>query len=441
MRGLLESDGVESPVCLSRLAHDIGIRGPQVCLSEVFQHLGSTLPSVDDWLRQTPNVGNAIIWQDGAGVHPWASWPRHWQAELTDAFERAWVRLPIPVAAVPANLVQLADNQEATTVLSTVDAWAYFKASVAQSLALELGGGWARRGVRQPWWSTLNFTADQLAQLLDSREMFHWNVDPAGYLIDETYHGRVVPGPPWYSFDFLVRNNLIVGTRLELIGRVIEWCRTNLYHHTGGGDAKNMEGQFQYRGWPPVVRMIDGTIDRTIYTSEPLSGVQHPAAGCWATTGFLRAVLRSVNIPVKLVKPADHAQPWFMADGRYLSHGDDPYGGFFAWTPEAPGEALLIDQALWDAWFGAGLTHDERCKNVGRQPAEIALGYLPNFLLRSHCNDLANGSAKAGDANDRTSPLFRPYYTPDELTAKGFWARMDAKIAALGGCAKVPKTN
>jgi hypothetical protein len=39
-------------------------------------------------------------------------------------------------------------------------------------------------------------------------------------------------------------------------------------------------------------------------------------------TGFLRAPMRVVNVLVKLVTNGEHAQPWFMADSQYRSHGD-----------------------------------------------------------------------------------------------------------------------
>jgi hypothetical protein len=439
MRGLLETENVESPVCLSKLAHDLGIDGPEVCLSQVFGRLESTLPRLDVWLTESPSIANAIIWEDAAGAHPWATWPAERQAELIDAFEHAWLRTPIPVPDVPANLVQQADkNQQVTTVISTDDAWAYYKASVAHSLVLEMAGGWPPGAVRLPWWTVHVFSADQLAQLFDSREMFHWNTDPAGYQIVLTYHGNLVPGPPSYAFDFMVRNNMIATTRLEVIGRLLEWCRGNLAHFPGDTTVKNTEYIWQYPGLTPLVRMIQGTVN-TDPNGWPPRIFNHWTAGCWGTTGFLRALLRTVNIPVKLVVPSTHAHPWFMTEERYLSHGDDPYDLYYR-ESGANGQDLLIEQATWDAWFGAALTDAQRLNNVGRQPSELLIKYLPNFLLRAHCDDLANGATEGSDWDSMWQMYFGRFYTRAELHAMGLWARMDAKIAAMGGCANVPNS-
>lgn len=49
-----------------------------------------------------------------------------------------------------------------------------------------------------------------------------------------------------------------------------------------------MHNHWQYRGWPPVERIISGT-------NDPVLGVRHWTAGCRGTSGFLRLVLRTTN--------------------------------------------------------------------------------------------------------------------------------------------------
>jgi len=377
---------------------------------------------LDAWLNAHPAISASIVWEDSSGAHGWSSWSAAQKAELRQAFELARIRSSIPVADVPPNQVTLADNQQVTTVLAPADAWAYFKASVAQSLAEEIG--------QQVLWSLQAYSAPQLAELFDSREMFYWNASPAGYRIDPM-HGNVVPAPPARSYAFLGTGNLIGDTRLDTLSRVVDWCRANLVHFSGGLTAANMQDQWQYRGVPPMTRVLDGTVQ----TSQPGLGVMHRTAGCWGTVGLLRALMRAINIPVKLVTNAGHAQPWFMADSRYLSHGDDPYNALTKATPPIPAAEIPIDQAKFDAWFGAGVSATDKANNVGRRTRELAITYLPNYLLHAYCSDIANGK---GHGNGQVFDTLSLNYTVAQLEAQALWTRMDAKLAGFGGCAHVP---
>ncbi|HEU4386169.1 MAG TPA: hypothetical protein VFV34_00120 [Blastocatellia bacterium] len=379
-------------------------------------------PDLDAWLNVHPSIANSIVWEDSGGSHAWSSWSADRRAQLRAAFDLARMRSSVPVPDVPANQATMADNDPVTTILSAADAWAYFKSSVAQALAEEIG--------QQLLWSIQGYSADALAQLFDSRQMFRWNNSPAGYRINSE-HGHIVPAPPLGSYSFLGTGNLIGNTRLDTISRVIGWCRDNLVHFTGGTNAANMEDQWQYTGFPPMTRVLDGTLQ----TSHPQFGVMHRTAGCWGTVGFLRALLRAVNIPVKLVTNAGHAQPWFVADSRYMSHGDDPYNALTKATPPFPPSEILIDQAKFDSWFGGGVSAADKLKNVGRRTRELAITYLPNYLLHKYCSDIANSKTHS---NGEVFDIFKANYTVAQLEAQTLWSRMDAKIAGFGGCSHVP---
>ena len=379
-------------------------------------------PNLDAWLNAHPSVAACIVWEDSGGAHGWSSWSAGQKAELRQAFDLARIRSPISVADVPPNQATFADDQQVTTILAATDAWAYFKASAAQSLAAEIGG--------QLLWSLQGYSADQLAQLFDSREMFRWTSAPPGYRID-SMHGHIVPGPPARSYEFLGTAGLIGNTRLDTVDRVVDWCRANLVHFSGGTTAANMEDQWQYRGWPPMTRVLAGTQQ----TSHPGLGAMHRTAGCWGTTGFLRALLRVINIPVKLVTNAGHAQPWFMADSRYLSHGDDPYNQLTKATPPIPAGEIPINQTKFDAWFGAGVSETDKGNNIGRRTRELAITWLPNYLLHKYCSDIAAGKTHA---NGEVFDTLSLNYTVAQLEAENLWGRMDAKIAGFGGCAHVP---
>jgi hypothetical protein len=50
--------------------------------------------------------------------------------------------------------------------------------------------------------------------------------------------------------------------------------------------------------------------------------------------------MRVVNVLVEPVTIGRHAQPWFMADSQYLSHGDDPYNPWTKATPPMPASEI-----------------------------------------------------------------------------------------------------
>jgi hypothetical protein len=130
---------------------------------------------LDAWLGSHPTIAASIVWEDAGGAHQWSSWSASQKAELRQAFALARSRSSIPVAEVPPNQAVLADGDQIVQILAPADAWAYFKASVAQSLSIEVG--------QQVIWSLSGYSADELAQLFDSRQMFHWNASPTGYRI------------------------------------------------------------------------------------------------------------------------------------------------------------------------------------------------------------------------------------------------------------------
>jgi hypothetical protein len=165
------------------------------------------------------------------------------------------------------------------------------------------------------------------------------------------------------------------------------------------------------------------------------AGIRHRTAGCWGTTSYLRAILRVVNIPVKHEDHVGHAMPYFLSEGLYLSHGDDPYNRLSKATPPFPAGELLIDQATRDAWFGGGVSNNQQTQNIGRRTRELAIRYLSDELLRNHCADLA---ANKSHADSDVFNSLKGNYTVAELEGQGLWGRIEAKITSLGGCAQIP---
>jgi hypothetical protein len=119
----------------------------------------------------------------------------------------------------------------------------------------------------------------------------------------------------------------------------------------------------------------------------------------------------------------------------YLSHGDDPYTALSKATPPFPAVELLIDTHKYDSWFGPGLPHEQKKKNIGRRPKELALVYLSNHLLYLHCKDLSDGLSHQ---DSRVYALFEDHYSLMDLEAIDLWGRMDVKISGFGGCGQIP---
>lgn len=381
------------------------------------------------WLGNNPQVANAIVWRDAGVPRAYPSWTPSEKAELCDAVWRIrignWTRLS---ATPPIALNVYGSGELFAAELDKTTAWQYFIGYVAQSIAAEQAG-WLS-------WSVAGYSPAELELLFDSHSLFEWlsGRQKYGVLRDHGIllrHGAAMPGDPVRTFDFLRSNGLIGPTTRHTIERLLEWCRSNLSHFYGGYDPANLNAHWQYQGWPPVERIISGA-------THPQYGFAHWTAGCWGTVGFLRTVLRTANIPVLLEKRCDHALSHFVREALYLSHGDDPYNQLSMGNPPPfPAGTLLIDQATFDGWFGSALPDPTVCNNVGRQTRELALLYLPNYLLRTHCEDLAAGNSPA--QSQVLLAIFAPNYTLTQLQALNLWPKMDAKIATLGGCASIPR--
>jgi hypothetical protein len=176
--------------------------------------------------------------------------------------------------------------------------WKLFIGHVGFSLALELTQ-------RVPW-SITSYSPTALRYLFDSTTMA-WNLFGQYYNMG-TYAGYVpamradnLPATafavPEWTYPFLTSNGLVGPTKLETIYRLLDWMRVNLSHFFGLDTYGNCFAIWQYRGYPPLSRIVSGTID----SNNPGYGSQHWTMGCHGSVGFLNAVLRVVNVPVQPV--------------------------------------------------------------------------------------------------------------------------------------------
>lgn len=379
------------------------------------------------WLGNHPAVLSALRWESAQGVRDFYGWSASQRQDLYDTYWRldgsGALNLPDPAP----NALNLEDDQWAATALTIENAWPLYIAFVANSLHVEIRH-------RVPW-RIAEATPEALDELFDSRALFRrdtnglYNV--ALEYIGHGSGGDVLPSPPDVVWRFFESNGFVGADRIDTIGRLLEWCRQNLKHYIGRMGAANAEQHWQYRGVPPVSRIINGTVFTGLDGMFP--NPEHWTAGCHGTNGFLAATLRALNIPVDCIRKAGHATPKFVWDSRYLSHGDDPYDRYVR-TASYPGTELLIDEGQYLQWFDPQ-SPETHANNIGRRARELALIYLPTYLLRQHCGDLAAGRSHA---NSTVAAVFSRWYTVAELEALQLWQRLDARVAVLGGCANVP---
>ncbi len=339
------------------------------------------------WLLTNLAVANSIKWQTVFQVNaydvpetaklPWPQWTPSMKDDLGAAFEQSWSWLhqPTPFQNLnetlqypPLNISSGVANNNGTPYVSVNEAYAWdlFVRWVAWCLVVEL----------DQWvpWSVTSYTNEQRQVLFDSAAMMSRDgggVQGLGsgspghpnYVKRKDNLGGALIAPPRYTAAFLELSSLRSATRLQTISNLLQWARNNLAHFYGAASYGNMEEHWQYRGLPPIRATIQGT------TYSALGQFHHWTAGCHGTTGFLRNVLRAVNIPVQIARVCGHSQAYFMTEGRYLDHGDNPYNLDFKAT-NLPASALLIDQATYTQWFGANPdNHDDpaACPFIGHQ--------------------------------------------------------------------------
>jgi hypothetical protein len=273
----------------------------------------------------------------------------------------------------PTN-VHLNVNDDTVTVMEIVSPaymWQLYIEHVAFSLAAEI--------TQQLPWSIASYTNAQVRYLFDSTTMA-WAL-PTGYGMG-TYavfvpalradnRPKTAFAPPKWTYPFLAQAGLIGTSRLDTIGRVLEWMRRNLWHFIGTDDFGTCNAVWQYRGYPPLSRIVNGTTD----ANYPGFGVQHWTLGCHGSVGFLNAVLRVVNIPVQPVWVCGHELAYFMCEKKYLDHGDDPYN-LIVRNSAAPILDVLIDEATYKTLFTTDLKANVdapklACANVGYTAAHF----------------------------------------------------------------------
>ena len=400
---------------------------PEVVESFIKENEQDLFEIFNQYLNDNSIVADTMIWRAKDGFRSYNQWQPREKLEVSTQFWKSLLDLSPSLLEAPPYTLNLAEDGEViSTDLKPEDAWEYYLNYIAHSLRVEID--------RLVHWSILRYDQRQMGYLLDSRTLFEYIDSKKVYSIFRRHeslfnHGSATPGDPERTYDFLDEEKLIGITRWGTIGLVLGWCRDNLYHFKDGNIPENYQDHWQYEGYPPVERIISGT-------EHPDLGFQHFTAGCWGTTGFLRAILRTINIPVVLEEKCNHALPHFVYSAShefYLSHGDDPYNKLYKTsTPKFTPLDLIIDHYKYDKWFNKELPPETICNNVGRHALELAVEYIPSTILEIYCKDEAEG--KKPEEGRLYNEIFRNHLSIKEMYAFGFWGRLRYKVGKLGGC-------
>ena len=409
---------------------------------------------LDCWLEHNPKIANAIIWQPAPDVSnasqlAWPDWTNAMKTELRQAWMAARAWHDNGMTNFTGTFIEdPPPNQDAavegapffrTVFDAETQAWPLYLAIVAHSLAAEIDA-WVP-------WSLRGYSSEALEHMLAGTFMFRrdtndggaWDADhPGGYVLGGAMSmEKVTPSHPTFTYSFLVQNNLVKPTALGTIAQVLDWCRWNLAHYLGSFTPQNAENHWQYRGAPPVRRIIEGTPLLNPQNPGVIPAPKHWTRGCSGTSGFLRSLLRAVNIPVTLKFRCGHTLPHFIGAGRYLSHGDDPYNSLA--KADYPAKLLLLTKTTFDNWFpfdpndGQNPVHQATsCKNIGRRVVDLAVWNIGEALLFYYCQDKTNG---LDHASGQVFALFSEHdYTVADLEATNLWQRLEAEAQLQGKC-------
>ncbi|MBF0275760.1 MAG: hypothetical protein HQK84_11070 [Nitrospinae bacterium] len=350
-------------------------------------------PSLEYWFEDHPKITKNIKWQYSfednlyeipeTAKRSWTDWSDTEKNDLQQAFNHLWkwhksagtippskVDLPYP----PTNLQSTKNNNGAPwTAVENSYAWNLFIQNIALQLVLEIGN-------LLPW-SIRKYNDEQLQVLFDSAAIMSRRADGSyiigsaspcfkQYINRKSNLGASLIAPPTFAYEFLVNSGLIGATKLATIGNLLQWISNNLLPSIGGSTYLNMEKHWQYRGLPPISRMIEGSTNPSVVSET----TQHWTPDSHGTTGFIRNVLRVVNIPVHISTICDLSQACFLTENLYLDNGDNLYNTDFIST-EFPASDLLIDHNTYVSWFGTEtINREEGCENLGRQVKELS-GY------------------------------------------------------------------
>jgi hypothetical protein len=419
------------------------------------------------YLERNPSIAAAIVWhQTGSAPQtsvavPWAQWNAQQKADLAEAFYYAfqWLNGELQsfngyqLVDPPVNQFNQPDAAPALTEFSSTAAWHLYVNTIAQSLAVEVGGfvPWSITGYQanelQALFDSSNIVSLQMASAnsLDPSVQPVWGYVPAGYTMD---------APPTTYFQWLVNNNIIQGNHSATIDQLINWSRYNLLHILNWTDisALQFQGWWNYRGSSPASAVLAGTLG-PYQTANPIPpfppGLPHNwVYGCHGVVTLYRGLLRTINIPTDYVIEFGHGMPIWWTISQSLSHGDDVESQILdknsaemnqpntweKWPKYAPAKDFPISLTDFNNWFTGP---NSNYLNVGRQAFEMwTIQYPDADMLTMYCSDKAHGLSPANGTvlASLQGSLLLDLFPLSSLESMGFWNTLAAYSAQFGFC-------
>ncbi len=252
---------------------------------------GPQMAAINALLSDT-RISSALVWNEWGTRMTHDRWPTAIKAQFKAVLANLYRGRSIAVAPTSAANARTITHDSAL---------ALYLANVATSL-------WVEAEHYVPW-SLTTLPADQRALILDSDR---FTIYVPGLQAYASLIGDAIPDDPAALFQFMMFQRKVKGDHRRTIYALTEWFVGHLYHGSDGYYGHSGSPRVSSILWPPPHKKHMST------------------GGCWTTGGVFNAMLRTVNIPVKLERThfnegEVHASPSFPSVRLLLPHGDDVY--------------------------------------------------------------------------------------------------------------------
>jgi hypothetical protein len=418
-------------------------KSPTAQLSLRFQCPVPAMHILDCWLNSNPKVAQQLRWwivkpnsvSGKLEALAWPDWDDSHKKEFRKAFDDYLTWLQNGMGSFPGsefaeiipNRLHLDDEDDPKLNMDYATGWLIFRSYAAHALAAEILG-------RYPW-SLAQYNEEELQDILLGKEFGLTQGNPPVMAEGFTFAGYdVTPARPSTVMEFLKDKGLQQATVRQSIGALLRFMR-DYCHYPDGKSTLNMEIFWGYRGPPPMMRILNGTIPKDERAQIYPDG-RHWMHGCHGSANFQIWILRLFNIPARTVLVCGHDMPYYPSISAYLSHGDDPYSSLSRAPPDYEGAELLVTPSQFNAWFPTRAEDYEapECVNVGHKSVDLGVKHIPEALINIFCQDLKLG--KSHFEGDVFQLILSKYYSMAELNSQDFWTRLNDRAKAEGRCSE-----
>lgn len=330
-------------------------------------------------LLEEDRLAAAIVWDEPNGPVAYPAWSSEQHRDLARVLAREPGLEPKPAGAAAEGG---AGTGSACSTLAPDAAWTVYLSHVAHALRLEAEH-------RLPW-SLLSLTPDQLAVLLDGRELFRRNPADGRYAYGPA--GAVADSDRRTAYRFLRDRDLLRPSQEETAWAVAGWLRSRV-----GSPRK-----------PPTPHEASGRFRTVGGILQPADGGAPEIADCHELSGLMTALLRSVNVPAAVrttrfalpgAAPSEHSRVDLPTLGRSVTDAS-----VLAMPLLRPSGNVVPTPALFPTlgWVAENVEdpHHLDCRgeechgpeeqafyNAVRRSVHLAVSHLPDGLLMLRLDD------------------------------------------------------